>query len=330
MSKSMFLLVLDDLWELDEWWEEVAGILLVCAKERKILVTSGKVEVSEGIGAKMHKLPQMPFHESWSLFVHVALKEEHELESHNLKNIGVKIVEKCGGLPLVVQTVGSLMCTKRMTKDDWESVEKSEIWKWKMPASSSSSEISGSIFPGLILSYDDLPNYLKSCFVYCCIYPKDYEIERDTLVMEWMARGLIDQDKGIDVEVTANQWINDLINRFMIEETEYKHLKLHDILHDLALYIGDKEYSHASATKHTRHLSLLGVHDAEAPKHNALGAARKLCTLLCNSDSNSNFDSLLDFSLVYIKHLTTNFKWLRVLSLERFAMPELPNCIEDL
>nr|VVW83697.1 unnamed protein product [Nymphaea colorata] len=85
----------------------------------------------------------------------------------------------------------------------------------------------------------------------------------DRLVMQWMAHGLIDQKKAIDVEVTANQWISDLINRFMIEETEYKDLKLHDILHDLALYIGGKEYSHASATEHTHHLSLLGVDNAE-------------------------------------------------------------------
>ncbi|XP_031473846.1 disease resistance protein RGA2-like [Nymphaea colorata] len=326
LSMSKFLLVLDDVWELG-WWEgEVEGILLGGAKESKILITSRKVEVSQGIGAKMHKLPKMSFDESWSLFLHVALKQEHELESHNLKIIGVKIVEKCGGFPLVVQTVGSLMRTKRMTKDDWESVEKSEIWEWKMPASSSSSEICGSIFPGLMLSYDDLPHYLKSCFVYCCIYPKDYEIKRHRLVMQWMAHGLIGQKKGIDVEVTANQWINDLTNRFMIEETEYKNIKLHDILHDLALYIGGKEYSHVSTTKHTRHLSLLGVDDAEVHKLNASGAANKLHTLLVDS----NFGSKSNWHLVYIKRLTTNFKWLRVLSLREYSRDKLPKSIEDL
>ncbi|KAF3773124.1 putative disease resistance RPP13-like protein 1 [Nymphaea thermarum] len=327
LSKNKFLLVLDDVWELDWWVGEVEGILLGGAKESKILITSRKVEVSQGIGAKMHKLPKMSLDESWSLFLRVAKKQEHELESHNLKGIGEKIVAKCGGLPLVVQTVGSLMRTKGMTKDDWESIEKSEIWKWKMPASSSS----GSILPGLILSYDDLPHYLKNCFVYCCIYPKDYEIERDTLVMQWMAHGLIDQDKGIDVEVTANQWINDLINRFMIEETEYKELKLHDILHDLALYIGGKEYSHVSISKHTRHLSLHAVDDPEVDKRNAMGAANKLRTLLGDSyifggDSFSKSHS----PLVSIKHLTTNLKWLRVLSLRECWSLKLLKSIEDL
>ncbi|XP_031484106.1 disease resistance protein RGA2-like [Nymphaea colorata] len=316
LSKSKFLLVLDDMWELGWWKGEVEDTLMGGAKESKIVITSRKVEVSQGIGAKMHKLPAMTFEESWCLFLDVAWKEENELATHNLKGIGERIVAKCGGLPLVVETVGSLMRTKRMTKAVWESVEKSEIWEWKMPASSPSSEIYGSILPGLMLSYDDLSHDLKRCFVYCCIYPKDYEIEKGRLVKQWVAHGLIDQKKGIDVEETANENIDNLIYRCLFEETEDKKIKLHDILHDLASYIGEKEYRHASATEQTRHLSLLGVDDAEAAmKYNALGAGNKVRTLLSNSLSSVEF---------------TNFKWLRVLSLMGCQMDKLPNSIECL
>ncbi|XP_049937067.1 disease resistance protein RPS2-like [Nymphaea colorata] len=129
LSKSKFLLVFDDVWELGWWMGEVADTLTGGAKESKILITSRKVEVSQVIGDKMYKLTEMSLDEIWSLFLRVAKIQEHELESHNLKGIGEKIVAKCGGLPLVVQTVGSLMCTKRMTKDDWESIDKSEIWE---------------------------------------------------------------------------------------------------------------------------------------------------------------------------------------------------------
>uniref|UniRef100_A0A5K0Z928 Uncharacterized protein n=1 Tax=Nymphaea colorata TaxID=210225 RepID=A0A5K0Z928_9MAGN len=84
---------------------EVADTLMGGAKESKILITSRKVEDSQGIGDKMYKLTEMSLDESWSLFLRVAKIQEHELESHNLKGIGEKIVAKCGGLPLVVQTV---------------------------------------------------------------------------------------------------------------------------------------------------------------------------------------------------------------------------------
>uniref|UniRef100_A0A5K0UUH6 Disease resistance protein winged helix domain-containing protein n=1 Tax=Nymphaea colorata TaxID=210225 RepID=A0A5K0UUH6_9MAGN len=206
-----------------------------------------------------------------------------------------------------------MMCTKKMHTEDWKFIEDSKIWEWEMSAnSSSSSEIGGKILPGLMLSYNDLLHYLKS-FVYCCIYPKDYEIEREILIRQWVAHGLIEEKEGTYVEVTANQYIKDLMNRCLIEETNDRFywgtcLKLHDILHDLALYISGKEYSHVSATEHTRNLSLLAVDGAEVQKRNASGEENKLLTLLCNS----YFDS--DLSLIYIKHLT-NFKWLRVLSL---------------
>ncbi|KAF3778471.1 putative disease resistance protein [Nymphaea thermarum] len=102
VSKSKFLLVLDDVWELGWWRGEVEDALMGGAKGSKILVTSRKVEVSQGIGAKMYILPGMTFEESWSLFLDGAQKEENELVSYNLKGIGERIVAKCGGLPLVV------------------------------------------------------------------------------------------------------------------------------------------------------------------------------------------------------------------------------------
>ncbi|XP_031495004.1 uncharacterized protein LOC116260704 [Nymphaea colorata] len=164
-----------------------------------------------------------------------------------------------------------MMCTKKMHTEDWKFIEDSKIWEWEMSAnSSSSSEIGGKILPGLMLSYNDLLHYLKS-FVYCCIYPKDYEIEREILIRQWVAHGLIEEKEGTYVEVTANQYIKDLMNRCLIEETNDRFywgtcLKLHDILHDLALYISGKEYSHVSATEHTRNLSLLAVDGAEVQK----------------------------------------------------------------
>ncbi|KAF3793148.1 putative late blight resistance protein-like protein [Nymphaea thermarum] len=299
LSKEKFLLVLDDVWEVKWWKEEVEGTLMAGAMGSNILITSRKKDVSEEMRASyVHELPEFNFQQSWELFIKEALREgqaERDLEIHNVRDVGESIVKKCGGLPLVIKTVGSMMRTKKMSREDWKFVENSEIWKWKTPAASSSStEIGGDILPGLMLSYDDLPYYLKSCFVYCCIYPKDYEIERERLIMQWVAHGLIGEKEHIDVEPTtecidveaiAKQYIEDLIRRCLIEEIDLKKVKLHDILHDLALYIGRREYSHTFATKHTRHLSLLGVYDAKAHNRNALKTANKVHTLLVDSKS---------------------------------------------
>ncbi|XP_031474168.1 putative disease resistance protein RGA3 [Nymphaea colorata] len=344
LSMKRFLLVLDDVWELD-WWEgDVGSTLMNGATGSKILLTSRNIDVCKGIGALyVHRLPILPVNESWTLFLNKASVTKNDLVSHHLLDIAEKIVKKCGGLPLVVQTVGSLMRTKPKDKAKWEEVAKSEIWEWKL----SSSSQYGGILPGLLLSYDDLPPYLKSCFIYCSIFPKDYEIEKEGLIMQWMAHGLIEEKKDIDVEVTANQYIDDLINRCLIEETprpklhgnlyrdslsprpklrgilyrDHKGscLRLHDILHDLASYIGGKEYGHASATDRTRHLSLLAVDSAEATKHYASAATNKLRTIMLSG-------SYSDSPSVNIEH-STKFKWLRVLSLMRCQIDMLPDSI---
>ncbi|KAF3781724.1 putative disease resistance protein [Nymphaea thermarum] len=83
LSKEKFLLVLDDVWELNWWKEEVEGTLMAGAMGSKILITSRKKDVSEGMGAcYMHPLPEFSFHQSWELFIKEALGEGGREYSH--------------------------------------------------------------------------------------------------------------------------------------------------------------------------------------------------------------------------------------------------------
>eukprot|EP00494_Astrolonche_serrata_P013022 UN13136 len=43
----------------------------------------------------------------------------------------------------------------------------------------------------LHLSFIYLPTYLKSCFLYCSLFPEDYHFRRKQLVRLWTADGLI-------------------------------------------------------------------------------------------------------------------------------------------
>uniref|UniRef100_A0A5K0Y516 NB-ARC domain-containing protein n=1 Tax=Nymphaea colorata TaxID=210225 RepID=A0A5K0Y516_9MAGN len=164
LSKEKILLVLDDVWEVKWWEEELGGTLMASAMERKFLIISRKKYVSEGMGAfYMDELQEFNFHQSWYLFLKEGLREGQTEEvsvMHKIKFDGEGIVKKCGGLPLVIKMVGSMIRTMQMSRENWKSVVDSKTWEWKTPASSSSStEIGSDILRGLMLSYDDLPYY---------------------------------------------------------------------------------------------------------------------------------------------------------------------------
>ncbi|XP_052880983.1 putative disease resistance RPP13-like protein 1 [Gossypium arboreum] len=100
-------------------------------------------------------------------------------ESFDLfKEIGEKIIRRCNGLPLAVKAIGSLL---RIVKyhGEWERIYESEIWN--LP------EEQCGIIPALRLSYHHLPSYLKRCFAYCSILPKDNEFEEEEMILLWRA-----------------------------------------------------------------------------------------------------------------------------------------------
>uniref|UniRef100_A0A5K1FI47 NB-ARC domain-containing protein n=1 Tax=Nymphaea colorata TaxID=210225 RepID=A0A5K1FI47_9MAGN len=152
LSKEKNLLVLGDVWEVKWWDKEIGGTLMAGAIGRKILITSRKKYVSEGMGAfYMHEFQEFSFHQCWYSFVKEVLREgqtEEDSVMHKIRFVGEGIVKKCGGLPLVIKMVGSMMRTKKMIREDWKSVVDSKIWEWKTPeASSSSTEMGGDILP---------------------------------------------------------------------------------------------------------------------------------------------------------------------------------------
>lgn len=113
-----------------------------------------------------------------SLFVKWAFRKGEEKRYPNLLKIGEDIVEKCGGVPLAVRTLGSLLYLKT-DEHDWLYIKDNEIWKLEQKEND--------ILPALRLSYDAMPAYLKQCFAFCSIFPKDKDFNNVELTILWMA-----------------------------------------------------------------------------------------------------------------------------------------------
>jgi len=120
----------------------------------------------------------------------------------DIHKYGKQIVKKCKGLPLAAQSLGGLLRGKRDIKD-WNNILNDNIW-----------ENESKIIPALRISYHYLPPYLKRCFVYCSLYPKDYEFDKDDLILLWMAEDLLQPPKnGKTLEEVGYGYFNGLASR---------------------------------------------------------------------------------------------------------------------
>lgn len=183
-----FLLVLDDLWnENISEWHVLRSPFSVGLHGSKILVTTRNSVVSSTVATiDPHYLQPLSDEDYWELIAQRTLSNRSLDGKEKLVAIGEKIAEKCGGSPLAAKTIGSVLPFK-LVESEWEALLESKLWD--LPEYKT-------VFPALRLSYNYLSAPLKRCFVYCSIFPHNYEFEKDDLVHLWMAEGFI-QPQGL-------------------------------------------------------------------------------------------------------------------------------------
>lgn len=128
----------------------------------------------------------------------------------HLEGLSKAILRKCGGLPLAILHISSLLATKSDTKDEWELVLNS------IGSALENSHTLQGLRKILLLSFYDLPSHLKTCLLYLSIYPEDYIIATRSLIMRWIAEDFIAEERGKRLDQVAQSYINDLINRSMV------------------------------------------------------------------------------------------------------------------
>ena len=233
--------MLDDVWNEDrEKWFSLKAILKGGARGSGILLTT-RIKIVAEITQTMqpHLLKGLDETQSWSLFKKMTFVEGEEPKSASFVNIGKEILKKCGGVPLAIRTIGGLLSLKKSEKE-WQSFKNNELLNI--------SQNDNDILPTLKLSYDHLPSYLKQCFAFCSIFPKDYEIEKDSLIYMWMAQGFINlYNENKCLEDVGDEYFMDLLWRSFFQEVEEDELgniskfKIHDLMHDLAIKVMGSE-----------------------------------------------------------------------------------------
>ena len=131
---------------------------------------------------------------------------------YQLKEVSTEIVRKCGGLPLAIITMASLLTTKSYTRADWLKV---------CDSIGSGLEKNGDVVEMnliLSLSYNHLPHHLRTCLLYLSMFPEDYVIKRDYLVRRWIAEGFVQHGEGCQsLFENGISYFNELLNRSLIQ-----------------------------------------------------------------------------------------------------------------
>uniref|UniRef100_A0A6N2LR90 Disease resistance protein RGA3 n=1 Tax=Salix viminalis TaxID=40686 RepID=A0A6N2LR90_SALVM len=243
LDGKKFLLILDDVWNDNrERWLKLRGLLMGGARGSKVVVTTRTQLIATITGTeKTYFLRNLSEDESWFLFEKLAFKQGREVENARLVAIGKEVVKKCAGVPLAIRTMGSLLYC-RDTETEWLSFKDRDL--------SMIPQNENDILPILKLSYELLPPCLKTCFAYCSLFPKDCEINKQTLIRLWMAQGFLQPADGMQhPEEVGHQCFMDLARRSFFQDLEYGEwgdvvsCRMHDLMHDLALVVGGSESS---------------------------------------------------------------------------------------
>ncbi|CAA7025754.1 unnamed protein product [Microthlaspi erraticum] len=319
-----YLVVVDDIWER-EAWESLKRALPWNHKGSRVIITTRIRAVAEGVDQRVyaHKLRFLTTEESWNLFEEKAFRDIKPVDQ-DLERIGKEMVTKCGGLPLAIVVLGGLMSRKR--PNEWNDVYVS-LWR---RLKDNSIHIS-TVFD---LSFKELQHELKLCFLYLSVFPEDYEIDVEQLIRLLVAEGFIQEDEDMVMEDVARYYIEELIDRSLVEAVRRERGKvvscrIHDLLRDVAVrkakelnFVNVYNEQHSSTTSRREVVHYLRYND-----------------YLCSTGVNKRMRSFLLFGerkefaeVSYLKTITLKLKLLRVLNLggiHFFCEENLPYSIPD-
>ncbi|KAG5392091.1 hypothetical protein IGI04_022054 [Brassica rapa subsp. trilocularis] len=239
LERKKFVLLLDDLWsEVD--LNKIGVPHPTQENGSKIVFTTRSKKVCSDMEADDKlQIDCLPANEAWELFRSIV--GEDPLKKHpDIPALAKKICEKCYGLPLALNVIGKAMKYKEDVHQWRHAIEVLSTSSHKFPG------MEEKILSILKFSYDGLKEEnVKSCFLYCSLFPEDYEITKEELIEYWISEGFIDGKR--DEDGSNNQGhdiIGSLVRAHLLMEFEKEFtpaVKMHDVLREMALWIGKEE-----------------------------------------------------------------------------------------
>ncbi|CAO2150205.1 unnamed protein product [Urochloa humidicola] len=223
LQKKKYLIIIDDLWALSTWdlihqalpdddscysriltTTEVDAVAHRCCGHNSMHILRMEPLSNDRLDELLSKfdvsqtgLSAVTFDNSTTSFI-------NELSS--------EIISKCGGVPLAIVSIASLLERQRRDKiEPWN-----YIWSYLSSNLMTKPTVQG-MKHVLSLCYDSLPDYLKTCILYLSLYKEDHIIWKDDLIKQWIAEGFICVKEGEDKEEVGSTYFDELVTKGMVQ-----------------------------------------------------------------------------------------------------------------
>ncbi|CAK7334125.1 unnamed protein product [Dovyalis caffra] len=208
LRKDRYLVVVDDV-GAPEVLERLQNVIPKSDNGSRIVVTTSNTDVVAFASSTL-QMGRLNNEESWKLFLKKVCSAEDSL-SNNLDLIPFKeqLLKLCDGLPLAISLMGGMLSMVESSHSEWSRVI------------DDANNLDGNV---LALSYQELPSWMKPCFLYMGLFPKGFEVPVRRLFQLWIAEGLVTPSCSGELgpEEVAEVYLEELINRNMIEVARWR------------------------------------------------------------------------------------------------------------
>uniref|UniRef100_A0A0D9WQI8 AAA+ ATPase domain-containing protein n=1 Tax=Leersia perrieri TaxID=77586 RepID=A0A0D9WQI8_9ORYZ len=283
MQNKKYLVVLDGLVSISDW-NSMFDVLPDNNNGSRILLTTHlNLKEINHIGLQIHPLELRCLEakdgqELFNQWVFGAREPPHVYKSRAYYD---KVHNITTGLPLAIIVLAGVLRSK-VIPVEWDAVfEQLESNGQPKPVTSIWS-----------LSFDDLPHYLKSCFLYFASMSENIIVYPDRLIRLWIAEGFIAPKKAKTPEEVGFDYLKELVSRGLAQVIEkdagggIKLVTIHNLLHAFleseAQESGFLEIHHHANIINPNSVRRLAVHNYVDSFVHIPNAFPKLRSLFCD------------------------------------------------
>ncbi|KAF7005772.1 hypothetical protein CFC21_020873 [Triticum aestivum] len=212
-----YLIVIDDIWDEKLWTTIKRAFSKANGYGSRLITTTRIVSVSKlccsSTNDSVYQMKPLSDDDSKRLF-HKRIFSQESGCPHEFEDVCKGILKKCGGVPLAIITIASILASDERANslNEWHVLLES-IGRGlnEDPSVEEMMRI-------LSFSYYDLPSHLKTCLLYLSLFPEDSRIMKDQLIWMWIAESFVQCEKAeTSLFEVGETYFNELVNKSLIQ-----------------------------------------------------------------------------------------------------------------